>query len=45
MSANPFIPPEPTPSRLAERLNAAGSLIGCGFLIAVIACLAKAFGA
>lgn len=45
MSANPFVPAEPKPSRLPALLNAAGSLIGCGFLVAVIAILAKLAGA
>ena len=43
--ANPFIPPAPRFPRLPAFLNATGSLISCGFLLAVIAILAKAFGA
>ena len=43
--SNPFIPSAPRFPRLPALLNAAGSLIGCGFLVAVIALLAKAAGA
>jgi hypothetical protein len=41
--SNPFIPPEPAPSRLADRVNVAGLLLGYGVLLVVV--LATAFGA